>query len=253
LNCVYLPMRVPRDSLKETIESFRWLDVRGYSVTIPHKETILDIAEETSELVQRIGAANTLYFDRNGTMHAANTDYDAALEAILQGIEAPEPNLPPRVAGMSVLILGAGGVARAIALGLMTAGATVTITNRNPNRAVELAESLGCKHVKWENRAAETAEILVNCTPLGMHPHSIDETPFPVNWFRDGMLVFDTVYNPENTLLLKDARQHQCRTVSGLEMFVRQAARQFEYFTGEAAPLETMRTALRRGISPVKQ
>jgi 3-dehydroquinate dehydratase/shikimate dehydrogenase len=79
----------------------------------------------------------------------------------------------------------------------------------------------------------------------------VDDTPFPMNWFRDDTIVFDTVYNPENTLFLKQARQHSCRTISGIEMFVRQAALQYEYFTGRAAPIDVMRDALRRGISAV--
>src|SRR5690606_29927703 len=107
-----------------------------------------------------------------------------------------------------------------------------------------------CRYVSWENRGAEYADILINCTSVGMYPN-VDETPFQENWFRDDMLVFDTVYNPENTLLLKQARQHKCRTVSGLEMFVRQAAAQFELFTGSPAPLELMTETVRKGISAV--
>lgn len=252
LNCVYLPFRVPRDSLKDTLENFRKLDIRGYSVTIPHKQSVVDFAEVPNETVTRIGAANTLYRGSDGSWRAANTDYQAALESLQSAIADCDPP-GNSLTGKKALILGAGGVARAIGMGLLGAGADVTITNRNSGRAESLAEELECKHIRWENRAAEFADLLVNCTPVGMHPDSIDESPFAANWLREGMVVFDTVYNPENTMFLKGAKDRGCRTVSGLEMFARQAAAQFEYFTGRPSPLEVMREALRQGISVVRR
>ena len=123
---------------------------------------------------------------------------------------------------------------------------------REPEPYFTLAEQLGCQHIHWENRGTGFADILINCTPVGMHPQ-VDDTPFQANWFREGMLVFDTIYNPENTLLLKQARERGCRVVSGIEMFIRQAADQFERFTGREAPLEELRQTLRRGISMVRQ
>jgi 3-dehydroquinate dehydratase / shikimate dehydrogenase len=113
-----------------------------------------------------------------------------------------------------------------------------------------LAHEFGCSHTRWEHRGREIAEILINCTPVGMSPQ-MDETPFPDNWLTPGMLVFDTVYNPENTLLIKQARSRGCRTISGIEMFIRQAAAQFERFTGECPDLELLRNTLRRKISAV--
>jgi 3-dehydroquinate dehydratase/shikimate dehydrogenase len=249
MNCVYIPFRVPRDSLEQTLRDFQWLDVRGYSVTIPHKEAVAAWADQASETVRGVGAANTL-FHRDGVWRAENTDYQAALDCVSQALEESH-EFDGDLAGKKVLVLGAGGVARAVGHGLLSRGCDVTITNHNNKRAKTLAGELGCRQIKWENRATELIDILVNCTPVGMYPDSIDDTAYPVNWMRDGMLVFDTVYNPENTLLLKDARQRDCVTVSGLEMFVRQAAAQFELFTQKPAPVETMREALRRGISAV--
>src|SRR5690606_5998545 len=153
--------------------------------------------------------------------------------------------------GKKVLILGAGGAAKAICLGLIRAGCGVTISSRTHAKAIALAEKFQCQHTQWENRGSVYADILVNCTPVGMFPN-VDETPFPMNWFRDGMLVFDTIYNPENTLLLKEARAHSCRTASGVEMFVRQAALQYEMFIGQPAPMDVMRSTLRRGLSAVR-
>jgi 3-dehydroquinate dehydratase/shikimate dehydrogenase len=110
---------------------------------------------------------------------------------------------------------------------------------------------LGCQEIGWENRGAQFADVLVNCTPVGMHPN-VNESPFQPQWLDDNTLVFDTVYNPENTLLIKQARERGCPTVSGIEMFIRQAALQHELFTDQIAPLDVMREALRRGISAIR-
>ena len=249
LNCVYLPFRVPKDSLSDTLEKFNWLGIRGYSVTIPHKETVLRAVKDPPESVTEIGAANTIYRDRLNRWRAANTDREAALTSLR--LELPDgANGNNRLAGKQVLLLGAGGAARAVALGVMREGAALTIANRSHDRAVKLAQEIGCQQVTWENRGAVFADVLINCTSVGMHPH-VDETPFPGHWIREGMLVFDSIYNPENTLLIKDAKARGCPIVTGVEMFVRQAAAQFEYFTDQTAPVEQMQEAFRQGISAV--
>jgi len=249
LNAVYLPFRMPKDSLARTLAGFEWLGIQGYSVTIPHKEAVLEAVEERDGPVQAIGAANTLYRDPAGRWHCTNTDYDAALESLCAGMHADSDETALK--GRKVLMLGAGGVARAIGLGVTRAGGVLTISNRSPERADELAEQLDCLAIGWASRSTVFAEIIINCTPMGMHPN-VNETPYPLSSFREGALAFDTVYNPENTLFLKQARERGCRTVSGIEMFVRQAALQFKYFTGEEAPLDDLRETLRRGISAVK-
>lgn len=253
MNRVYMPFRIPRDQLAQSLRDLAWLEIRGYSVTIPHKEKVVEMVQHYDGPIPQIGAANTLYRDQNDNWWAANTDYEAALSSLRNALTEGKTALgTDPLAGKRVLLLGAGGVARAIGMGLVQSGAAVTISNRTPSRAVALAQHLGCQHASWENRGSVHSDILVNCTALGMHPN-VNETPFPENWLQDGMLVFDTVYNPEQTLLLKNAKQRNCRIVSGVEMFVRQAALQFEKFTQTPAPMETMREALRRGISPVRQ
>lgn len=251
---VYVPFRVPKDALNHTLDQFSWLDVKGYSVTLPHKEAILSRVTQFDGPAMEIGAANTLYADEDGSWWAANSDYDAALESLQLGLQsainARQSSEASGLAGKRTLMLGAGGVARAIGLGLVRAGARLTIANRSHDRAAALAAHLGCQQTHWENRASVHPEILVNCTPVGMHP-DLDESPFAEHWLQDGMVVFDTIYNPEQTLLIKEAKQRNCHVVTGVEMFVRQAAVQFERFTGHAAPLEVMRAALRRGISAV--
>jgi shikimate dehydrogenase/3-dehydroquinate dehydratase type I len=250
INAVYVPFRVPKGKLPTTLNDFDWLDVRGYSATIPHKEDVISKAQHVDEAVRSIEAANTLWRDAGGEWHATNTDYLAALQSISLGLQA-DPDDQTVLAGRRVLMLGAGGVAKAIGTGVVRNGGLLMIASRTHARAKELAEKLGCQHLLWENRGAQFADVLINCTPIGMHP-DVDDSPFADNWMRENMLVFDTVYHPENTFLLKQARQRDCRTASGLEMFIRQAAAQFELFTGQPAPIEHMREVLRREISPVR-
>ncbi|MCA9087835.1 MAG: shikimate dehydrogenase [Planctomycetaceae bacterium] len=248
LKACYVPMRVPAEEFEESLKDYEFLETRGYSVTIPHKEAALKFADLADEASQEIGAANTLFKDAKGKWRATNTDYNAALESILLGLEAKGIG---SLSGQRVLMLGAGGVARAIGCAVMKSGGVLTVTNRTKARGKALADQLGCTYVTWENRGSSDCDVLVNCTPMGMSPN-FDETPFQQHWLRDGMVVFDTVYNPENTLLIKEAREHGCHVVSGLEMFVRQAAAQFKRFSGREAPLDFMRDTLRRSISPVR-
>jgi len=249
LNCVYLPMRVPEEDLDDTLYAYSAIEVRGYSVTIPHKEAVVAHATYPDQAVQEIRAANTLYRDDRNRWYATNTDYEAALATLRKGLEA---HGDARLSGKKVLILGAGGVAKSIGLGVSKAGAALTIANRNKDRGHALAQQLGSQFIGWENRGSIFADILINCTPIGMFPE-MDETPYPEHWLRAGMVVFDTIYNPENTLLLKQARERECVAVSGLEMFVRQAAAQFDCFVNRPAPVDVMRDALRRAMSPVRQ
>ena len=114
-----------------------------------------------------------------------------------------------------------------------------------------LAQRLHCKVAAWEQRLTIEADVVVNCTPVGMHPE-VDESPFEFQAFKPGAIVFDTVYNPENTLFIKLARERECQVITGVEMFVRQAALQYQLFTGNEAPVGEMRQALKRATSAVK-
>ena len=255
MNKVYLPFRVPKDDLAKTVEICDWLPIRGYSVTLPHKEDLLGLTKQYDGPIGEIGAANTLYRDTGGGWRAANTDYDAALGSLVHELQ---PDLAPgtdpslsALAGRKVLLLGAGGVARAIARGVVNHGGVLMIANRTKARAADLVEQLGCLLVEWQNRGSVFADVLINCTSVGMHPN-LDHTPFAENWLREGMVVFDTIYNPERTLLIKQARERDCRTITGIDMFVGQAARQFELFTGRRAPLDVMRDVVRRAISAAR-
>lgn len=248
IDAVYLPLRIPAEGLQDSLRELAQLGFDGFSVTIPHKESVLDFATEVEAETDLIGASNTLV-RRDGGWFATNTDAPAALAAIRAGLQ--QAGGVTDLQGRRVMILGAGGAARAVGYALVRSGAAVTVTNRSRNRGRTLAEELNCQYVSWENRGVEQVEVLVNCTPIGMHP-DVDATPFEEHWLRDEMLVFDTVYNPEQTLLLKHARERGCRTVGGIEMFIRQAAMQFEMFTGQDAPLDYMMETLRQASSAAR-
>ena len=248
LNAVYLPFRVPAETLDDTLHAYSAIDIQGYSVTIPHKEAVVGFATYMDDAVKSIHAANTLYKDERGRWYAANTDYEAALATLKSGLADKGDE---RLAGLKVLLLGAGGVSRAIGLAVCRAGAAVTVTNRNRDRGLALAEELDCQFINWENRGSVFVDVLINCTPVGMYPE-MNHTPYPEHWLREGMLVFDTIYNPENTLLIKQAKSRGCTTVSGLDMFLRQAGAQFQCFVQRPPPLDVMHSALRQAMSPVK-
>jgi 3-dehydroquinate dehydratase/shikimate dehydrogenase len=253
MNRVYLPIRVPREDLKQFIADAPGLNVKGLSVTIPHKESVLPLLSEVDDAVRGIGAANTVVFEGDRRI-GHNTDYRAAmnsLEAALgktDGEESPETS---PLKGKTALILGAGGAGMAIAYGLSRRGATVVVSDGVQQKAAAISERFDCRSVEWSQRHAVSADILVNATPVGMHPE-VDETPYEKHHLRPSMVVFDAVYNPENTLLIKEARSRNCKVVTGIDMFVRQACLQFQLFTGRPGPADLMRDLIKRAIGPAK-
>ncbi|MCP4189884.1 MAG: shikimate dehydrogenase [Planctomycetaceae bacterium] len=248
LNKVYLPFRVPREELSQFLQDCPDIGIRGLSVTIPHKESVLAHCTKVDPAVEGIGAANTLVF-QDDQIIGYNTDYRAAMDSLAEVMKLPDQEKP--LGGKTALILGAGGVAKAIAYGLTRRGANVIVAARSPERATMFSETLNCKVIDWELRHTLNADILFNCTPIGMHPN-VDETPFEKNRLRPAMTVFDTVYNPEQTLLIKHAKEKHCVVVTGVDMFIRQAALQFQYFAGKPAPTDLMRDVLKRTIGPAK-
>jgi 3-dehydroquinate dehydratase/shikimate dehydrogenase len=254
LNKVMVPFLVPNGELPSFFNELLWLDIKGCSVTIPHKEAIVPLLQQKEGAVDRTGSCNTYVVQDEGRRVGYNTDYRAAmdsLEAAMGGRESEEA--PSPLYEKQVMILGAGGVARAIAFGLMRRGALVTIANRHDERASRLAEEVGCRSINWSMRASNPADVIINATPVGMHPN-VDDTPLPAAAFhRAGMVAFDTIYHPENTMLVKLARERGCQTVTGVDMFLRQAAGQFKLYTGHDAPTDVMVMALKHKLSPLRQ
>jgi 3-dehydroquinate dehydratase/shikimate dehydrogenase len=249
MNAVYLPFRVPRGELGDFLKEFEFFPVNGYSVTIPHKEAAALLAVQKDPTTTATNAANTLLRADEG-FAAFNTDYLAARDSLLANFPGVSEGAPPTLHSRTVLLLGAGGVARAVAHMLHREGALVTISNRTADRAMKLKEEVGCRVIDWEGRHSVPCDILVNCTSVGMHPN-VDESPVHPSMFKPGLIVFDTIYTPETTLLIKEARARACHVITGVDMFVRQAALQFQLFTGRDAPLDLMRSVIKRALSPV--
>jgi 3-dehydroquinate dehydratase/shikimate dehydrogenase len=151
-----------------------------------------------------------------------------------------------------VLILGAGGVARSIGAALLRRGAMVTYSSRRDAEARGLAAELKCRAVAWEERYVGVYEIVINCTPLGMYPN-INESAYHQSALRENMVILDTVYNPENTVLVREARYRDCRVATGVDMFVGQAEEQFRLFTDQVVPPKgLMADLVREEFSPAK-
>jgi len=257
IDAVYLPFRVPAEQIDEFLsDASRW-PLSGLSVTIPHKETILRLVAQQDDLVKAIGAVNTLAFGplRTGVVSSIsgfNTDATAAIESLDAALVDHGQTSPEEVLNVkTALVLGAGGAARALAFGLRKRGIEVTVASRTLDRGKKIAAEVGCKAVDWQARYRMPHDCVVNATPVGMHPN-VDETPFDKEHLRPYMVVFDTVYNPENTLFMKEARAIGCRLVTGVDMFVRQAATQFRIWHNQAAPEGVMRDSLKRATASAK-
>lgn len=233
LDAVYLPLWVEGDPAA-FVRAMREFGFDGYSVTIPHKQTVMAAADEIEPLARRIGAVNTLQRRADGTLFATNTDWTAGLAAIEAVVG------PGWLQGKRALVVGAGGVGRAMAFGLSQRGCAVTLTDVDAPRAEALAAEVAARTCPIAGLAQEPCDILLNCTPIGMHPRT-DASPVPAGMLREGLVVYDAVYNPLESRLLRDAREAGGRMVPGIDHFVRQAVEQFELWTGRTAPAETMR------------
>lgn len=236
INAVYLPFLV-RD-LRDFLRSVEPLGISGFSVTIPHKEQIVGRLDDCDALAARIGAVNTVVVRGGGKLYGYNTDYVGVLQSL-------ETRIPLR--GSRVLILGAGGAARAVAFALAQAGASVCVTARRMNRARALAKAAGGEAIERRRIRAEFFDAIVNATPVGMHPHS-GQSPLEANELNC-RLVFDTIYRPRKTRLLQLAERRGIETVSGVEMFVAQGTAQFEIWTGKRAPANAMRRAVEDALA----
>jgi shikimate dehydrogenase len=244
LDGVFLPFRVDGDPAAFAREIAPKLGVRGLSVTIPHKETVIAAAAEIDPLARQIGAVNTLVA-RGGGWFATNTDAHAAARSFEEAAGGEGA-----LKGKTVLVLGAGGAARAVAFGIKARGAEVWLHNRTESRAEKLAQDVGARVVKREKISRQPEALLgvINTTSVGMHPN-VDAAPLAAAEIPQGSLVFDTVYNPLRTKLLELAEGRGCRTLNGLKMFVRQGAEQFRLFTGRRAPVEVMEQVVLQALA----
>lgn len=228
VNGVYLAFDVI--DLASAIAGVRSLNIRGLSVTIPHKVAIMEYLDAVDETAERIGAVNTVV-QRDGILTGYNTDADGAVSALTAKMDLRNED---------VLIVGAGGAARAVGFGVKHRGGRIHITNRTVEKGERLAAELNAEFHPLADIDRLTCRILINTTSVGMAP-DIDDIPVPPAMLRPGMCVMDIVYNPVRTRLLKAAEAAGCEIVDGVSMFVNQAAIQFSLWTGKAAPVEAMR------------
>jgi 3-dehydroquinate dehydratase/shikimate dehydrogenase len=231
LDAVYLPFLVHR--LKDFLVAVPEFGIRGFSVTLPHKQTILKYLNECEPLAADIGAVNTVIVRRNGSLYGRNTDYVGVLRALEKKL---------RIKGSRVLIFGAGGAARAAAFALAHAGATLAICARREKAAKELARAVGGEIVPRRASCSEFFDAILNATPVGMYPHD-DVSPLASRKLHCRM-VMDLIYRPQRTQLLKIAAQKGITTVSGAEMFVAQGIAQWEIWMEKRAPEAVMRRAV---------
>jgi len=236
MNAVYLPFLV--HNLKDFLDSVGPLGIRGFSVTLPHKERIVSRLDGCDPLAARIGAVNTVVVRGGGKLYGYNTDYVGVLRSL-------ERRMP--LQGSRVLIVGAGGAARAVAFALAQAGTSVCVCARRPEKARLLARAVGGEAVAWSRVRREFFDAIVNATPVGMHPQ-IGRSPLDARELNC-RLVFDTIYRPRQTRLLQLAARRGIETVSGVEMFVAQGTAQWEIWTGERAPVEAMRKAVVQALT----
>jgi len=236
LSFVYVPFAVEHD-LPGALVGMRALGIRGFGISMPHKLAIMPHLDEVTAAARRIGAVNTVVNDA-GRLTGHNTDAVGAVRALREEIE---------VAGSRCLVVGAGGAGRAIAHGLAEAGATVTLCNRDRAKAESLAEAVQGRSVSFESLPSplrDDFDIVINATSLGMSIPGFEGLPIPEDALGEGLVVMDIVYKPIETSLVRAAKRRGATAIHGGRMLLHQAARQFELYTGQEAPLTAMDQAL---------
>ena len=240
LNAVFVPLQVNdldefiRRMVKPKTREVE-LNFKGFAVTIPHKQSIIKHLDSIDETAKKIGAVNTVKII-DGKLHGCNTDAQGFIEPLL--------NSYGDLQNAKVAVLGAGGAARACAYALKTAGAKVTIFARDLQKAQTLADDFGVESEELSNNNFNDFDILVNTTPLGMKGKAEDETPAFGEQFKNVKLVYDLVYNPFQTLLLKEADRFHIPKIGGLAMLIAQAMEQQKIWTGRDAPMQEMSRAV---------
>jgi shikimate dehydrogenase len=244
LNYVYLAFSILPNNLKLAVKALKTFDIKGINVTIPFKEKIIKYLDEINPIGQKIGAVNTIK-NEDGYLIGKNTDTDGGKKAIL--------NSGYHISGMNLLILGAGGAARALSYSLADDLNKITIINRTEKRAENLVKELNqnfgidaqVKKFSSANLKEEMkkADFLINTTPIGMYPN-VDNTPISAQFLHEDLFVFDVVYNPLETKLLKDANECGCKTLGGLDMLIYQGASAFEWWTNQKPNVNLMKNKI---------
>jgi len=228
LDGCYLAFRVK--DIADAISGIRGLGIRGASITIPHKISVMKYLDQVDSLAADIGAVNTVV-NRRGVLHGFNSDSAGAIKALTEKTD---------IDGKDVAVVGAGGAARAVGFGIMQEGGRLTVINRTREKGERLASDLDCEFKPLSEIKQLPFHIIVNATSAGMTPRD-DSVPVNTDFLENGTVVMDMVYNPLKTRFLAEAEKIGCTTVDGVAMFVNQGAIQFELWTGEKAPVDVMR------------
>ncbi|HXE64295.1 MAG TPA: shikimate dehydrogenase [Bryobacteraceae bacterium] len=236
IDAVYVPLLVNPNQLRDFFQFAEELPLAGFSVTIPHKRRIIRYLDYVDPLARRIGAVNTVW-RKAGKWRGTNTDAEAVARPLAKLLDLSKA---------TVLIAGNGGAAHSAACALSDAGAKLSITGRNPDRVRAFARTLGAENLTMEQARAKHFDVVVNATSVGMWPN-VKDCLFPDK--IPGDIVFDLVYNPLETELIRRARAQNLQVITGVKMFIEQAVRQFELWTGESAPRAAMETAALDALS----
>jgi len=248
LHAVYVCFRL-KGSVPRAVRCLSDLGVKGINVTIPYKTHVMDALDWIEDNARVIGAVNVIKFDER--IEGYNTDITASTRSLKEA-------LGRSLSGLRVLIIGAGGSARAVSYGLASEGCDIKISNRTPKRARDLAREISERAstkvltVPYGGREMieeiAKCDVLVNATPVGMYPHT-DESIVAPQVLHPGLVVMDLVYNPPATRLLREAERIGCRTVGGLRMLVYQAVESIKIWTGKEAPMGVMLEAAEKALA----
>lgn len=248
LDYSYVPFLIAGEKLEQAVEGIRAMNLVGVNVTIPHKSAVIPFLDEVSPEAKALGAVNVIV-NHDGFLKGYNTDGPGFYKSMVD-------EAGTKAKGKKVVILGAGGAARGVAFELASQGAaSITVLNRNLQKAADLVEDLrntypDCLTESLDSgedvlgRVIPSADILINSTPVGMYPHHNEPSPVNSELIRPGLVVCDFIYNPLETVLLKEARERGAITLSGLGMLLYQGVLAFKLWTGQDAPVEVMREAL---------
>jgi len=234
LNLNYSYLLFQPKNLKETIHGFKELHFAGFNITMPFKMEVMKFMDKIDPTAKKIGSINTVVI-KNNKLIGYNTDGIGAVNALKKVV---------RLKGKRVLLLGAGGAGKSISFYLKREKAKVTIADRDYSKAKKLAKKLKVKQISLKSiKSLEKYDVLINATPVGMKPKT-GKTPINTKLLRKGLIVFDIIYEPLQTRLLKDAKKKGCKTINGLEMLLEQGFVGFKLFTGKNPPKKVMRKAI---------
>lgn len=247
MDWIYVPLLTPPESVQEAVGGLRAMSFRGANITVPLKELIPPLMDELSEVAKQIGAVNTVCRREDGSLYGTSTDGIGFLRSL-------ESEQVPLGEDLEVVVLGTGGSARAVANALIQVGAKVTVVSRHRDRAAQMLWELGAEAhaLQYSDpavvQAMQRSRVLVNTTPLGLYPHVEEMPPIPPEGLHPDMLVYDLIYNPPVSRLLREAQKRGCATMNGVKMLVYQGAESFRLWTGQYPPIDVMEQVVRKAL-----